>query len=166
MKHTLEGNVITLVTALDEASMFVLFAARTHRANQQRSVRRRQCLCHLFHSAGMCGSQILFAELQNTLIADDTWGFQPAERGARVVNRQEMLLLAALSHWQRHPADTSDLPLRGLAPPAARRIAAPLAREFAQRMVYSGLLLDFHSPEARHDAAASTSTTAGAALTH
>jgi hypothetical protein len=165
MNHAFEDNIVTLVSALDEAAMFVVFAARTHQVNQRRSVRRRQCLCHVFHSAGLCGSQVLFAELQDALSADDVLGFKPAERGTRVVNRHELLLLAALSHWQRHPEDLSDEPLRGLAPPTARRIAAPLAREFAQHMAYSGLILDIDS-----GSPAETATPAGMAqgkaLTH
>jgi hypothetical protein len=115
-------NVVTLVSALDEAGMFVVFAAHTHRANRQGSVRRRQCLCHVFHAAGLCNSQALFIELQDALSADGDDGFRPAERGTGVVSRQEALLLGAPAHW---------------------RLAAPLAREFSQCMARAGLPLDF-----------------------
>jgi hypothetical protein len=62
-----------------------------------------------------------------------------------VVNCHELLLLGALAHWQRHPGDFSDHVLEWLAP-TVRRIAAPLAREFAQRMAHAGLLLDARLP--------------------
>lgn len=138
-------NVVTLVSALDEAGMFVVFATRTHRANQETSPRRRQCLCPVFHAAGMCGSHALFIELQDVLHADGDTGFKPAERGTRVVNRHELLLLGALAHWQRHAGDFSDHVLEWLAP-TLRRVAAPLAREFAQRMAQAGLLLEARLP--------------------
>ncbi len=148
MTPPLDSNVVTLVSALDEAGMFVVFAARIHRTNRQDPARQCQCQClfHVFHAAAMCGSHALFIELQDVLSADGDHGFKPAERGTRVVNRQEALLLGALAHWQRHPADLSDHALELLAPPAVRRLAAPLAREFAQCMVRAGLRLDFQLP--------------------
>ena len=63
-----------------------------------------------------------------------------------VVNRHEALLLGALAHWQRHPGDLSDQALELLVAPAVRRMAAPLAREFAQCMARAGLRLDFQLP--------------------
>jgi hypothetical protein len=140
-----DRNVVTLVSALDEAGMFVVFATRTHRLNQGTSPRLRQCLCPVFHAAGMCGSHALFIELQDVLHAEGDNEFSPAERGTRVVNRHEMLLLGALAHWQRHPGDFSDHVLEWLSP-TVRRIAAPLAREFAQRMAQAGLLLEARLP--------------------
>jgi nicotinamidase-related amidase len=143
MIHPGESNVVTLVSALDEAGMFVVFAARIHRTNRQGSVRQRQCLCQVFHAAGLCGSHALFIELQDVLSADNDGGFQPAERGTRVINRQEAFLLGALAHWQRHPGDLSDHALELLVRPAVRRMAAPLAREFARCMTRAGLRLHF-----------------------
>ena len=146
MTPPLDTNVVTLVSALDEAGMFVVFAARIHRVNRQGPVRRRQCLCPVFHAAALCGSHALFIELQDVLSAGDDSGFRPADRGTRVVNRQEALLLGALAHWQRHPGDLSDHALELLVAPAVRRMAAPLAREFAQCMARAGLWLDFRLP--------------------
>ena len=91
-----DTNVVTLVSGLDEAAMFVVFAARMHRTNRQGPAGHRQCLCHVFHAAGMCGSHALFIELQDVLSSDDHRGFTPAVRGTRVINRQEALLLGAL----------------------------------------------------------------------
>jgi hypothetical protein len=141
-----DRNVVTLVTALDEAGMFVVFATRMHRVKQGSSSRRRECLCHVFHAAGLCGSQELFVELQDVLASPGVGGFVPAERGTRVVNRHELLLLGALAHWQRHPGDLSDHVLEWLAA-TIRRVAAPLAREFAQRMAQAGLLLEARLPQ-------------------
>lgn len=160
-----DPNIVTPVSALDEAGMFVVFAARTHRNNRQAPVRHRQCLCHVFHAAGLCGSHALFIELQDVLCADGEGGFKPAERGTRLVNRQEALLLGALAHWQRHPGDLSDHALELLVAPAVRRMAAPLAREFARCMARAGLLLDFRLPcfgSATH----SICTASASALTH
>ena len=145
MNFESDQNVVTLVSALDEAGMFVVFAARAHRANQGPAIRRRQCLCHVFHAAGLCGSQDLFVELQEVLGSEGVGAFMPAERGTRVVNRHELLLLAALAHWQRHPTDFSDHVLEWLAP-TVRRAAAPVAREFAQRMAQAGLTLESRLP--------------------
>jgi len=160
-----DSNVVTLVSALDEAGMFIVFAARTHRANRQGPIRRRQCLCHVFHAAGLCGSQALFIELQDVLSAHGDRGFKPAERGVRVVNRQESLLLGALAHWQRYPADLSDHALELLVAPAVRRQAAPLAREFALRMARAGLQLDFRLPRSA-SAAHPAPTSSRSALTN
>jgi len=146
MTFSSASNLVTLVSALDEAGMFVVFSARIHRANRQDPARHCQCLCHVFHAAAMCGSHALFIELQDVLSADENHGFKPADRGTRVVNRQEALLLGALAHWQRHPGDLSDHALELLAVPAVRRLAAPLAREFAQCMARAGLRLDFQLP--------------------
>jgi hypothetical protein len=146
MTPPLDSNVVTLVSALDEAGMFVVFAARIHGANRQGPARQCQCLCHLFHAAAMCGSHALFIELQDVLSADGDHGFKAAERGTRVVNRQEGLLLGALAHWQRHPGDLSDHALELLVAPAVRRMAAPLARELAQCMSRAGLRLEFRLP--------------------
>jgi hypothetical protein len=88
----------------------------------------------------------LFIELQDVLSAENDGGFQPAERGTRVINRQEAFLLGALAHWQRHPGDLSDHALELLVRPAVRRMAAPLAREFAHSMARAGLRLDFQLP--------------------
>jgi hypothetical protein len=128
-----------LIAGLDEAELFVLYAARMYRCN-------RQCLCHLFHAAGMCGTQGLFMELQDALCADAQAGFVAGERGAATLNRQEALLLGALSHWQRHPGDLSDHALDLLVSPAGGRVAAPLAREFARRLTRAGLLLQLALP--------------------
>ncbi len=144
------GNVLALVSALDEAGMFVIFAARTHRANQE-STRERQCLCYLFHAAGMCGAQSLFVELQQVITADADMGFVANNRGAPLVSRAEILLLAALAHWQRHPRDHSDHALAPLLRATVRRIAAPLARQFAQAMIQAGLVLNCELPEVQFE---------------
>jgi len=127
MTPPFDSNVLTLVSALDEAGMFVVFAARIHRVNRQGPARYRQCLCPVFHAAALCGSHPMFIELQDVLSVDGDHGFRPAERGTRVVNRQEALLLGGLAHWQRHPGDLSDHALELLVAPAVRRITAPLA---------------------------------------
>lgn len=141
-----DDNVLTLVSALDEAGMFVVFASRTHRANQE-GTRERQCLCYLFHAAGLCGAQSLFMELQQVITADADTGFVANNRGAPLVSRAEILLLGALAHWQRHPEDFSDHALAPLLPPSVRRIASPLARQFAQAMARAGLILSAELPE-------------------
>jgi len=160
-----DTNVVTLVSGLDEAAMFVVFAARMHRTNRQGPAGHRQCLCHVFHAAGMCGSHALFIELQDVLSSDDHRGFTPAVRGTRVINRQEALLLGALAHWQRHPGDLSDHALELLVAPAVRRMAAPLAREFAQCMARAGLRLEFRLP-CLASATHSMPATSLSALTH
>lgn len=131
---------LTPVSSLDEAGMFVVFASRIHRSNQQ-------CLCSLFHAAGMCESQELFIDLQEAMCADPRSGFVAGERGARTVNRHESLLLGALSHWQRHPGDLSGHAFELLLSPTACRFAAPLAREFASRLAQAGLHLRMDLPE-------------------
>lgn len=141
MTASLDHDVVNLVTALDEAEMFVIMAARMHHSNQQRPPERRQCLCHLFHAGGMCGGQAAFVELLNVLCADADGGFQPGERGDPRVSHQEIVLLGALAHWQRHAGDFSDHALSSLVAPAASRIAAPLARAFAQELLGAGLIL-------------------------
>ena len=128
-----------LIAGLDEAELFVVYAARMYRGKQQ-------CLCHLFHAAGMCGTQSLFIEMQEALCADEQAGFVAGERGSAALNRQEALLLGALAHWQRHPGDLSDHALDLLVSPAAGRVAAPLAREFARRLTRAGLVLQLALP--------------------
>jgi hypothetical protein len=142
-----DDNVLTLVSALDEAGMFVVFASRTHRSNQE-GAREPQCLCYLFHAAGLCGAQVLFVELQQAITSDADAGFVANNRGTPLVSRPEMLLLRALAHWQRHPQDFSDHALAPLLSPTVRRIASPLVRQFAQAMVHAGLILSMKLPEA------------------
>lgn len=135
-----EAASLAAVSSLDEAGMFVVFASRIHRSNQQ-------CLCSLFHAAGMCESQELFIDLQEALCADPLGGFVAGERGATTINRHESLLLGALSHWQRHPGDLSGHAFELWLTPTASRVAAPLAREFARRLAQAGLHLSMELPE-------------------
>jgi len=145
-----EDNVLTLVSAPDEAGMFVVFASRTHRAYRE-GARDGQCLCYLFHAAGLCGAKALFVELQQVITADAENGFIANNRGAPLVSRPELLLLGALGHWQRHPRDFSDHALASLLSPTVRRIASPLARQFAQAMIQASLILSTELPEFEHE---------------
>lgn len=128
------------VSELDEAAMLVVFASRIHRSGQQ-------CLCSLFHAAGMCGAQAVFVELLDVLSADSGSGFVAGERGARTVNQHEALLLGALSHWQRHPGDLSGHAFELWISPTVCRVAAPLAREFARLLRRAGFQLRMELPE-------------------
>lgn len=128
------------VSLLDEAAMFVVFASRIYRSGQQ-------CLCSLFHAAGMCDSQAVFVALQEAMGADPRSGFIAGERGAQTINRHEALLLTALGHWQRHPGDLSGHAFEPLLSPAGCRVAAPLAREFARELLRAGLRIRMKLPE-------------------
>jgi hypothetical protein len=128
------------VSLLDEAAMLVVFASRIYR-------RGEQCLCSLFHAAGLCDAQAAFIELQETICADPRSGFTAGERGAETINRHEALLLGALAHWQRHPGDLSGHAFELLLPPTVCRVAAPLAREFARQLLRAGYTLRMELPE-------------------
>lgn len=139
-------SILALVSSLDEASMFVVFAARIHHD-------RQQCLCSLFHAAGMCGAQALFVELQDALCADPASGFFAGARGSERINRHEALLLGALAHWQRHPGDLSSHAFELMLPPATCGAAAPLAREFARQLGRAGLRIHVDLPQVAAPAA-------------
>ena len=128
-----------LVEMLKPAEMFVVCAARVHRALRELTAPPNLCLCRIFQAADIPEALAPFAFFQAALAGDPARSFHAEERGLRVLGSAEVNLLHAVATWQLAPASHPERALGFVSTATVRRIAAPAGHAFALEMASVGL---------------------------